>query len=95
MKSRNLYAPPLSTFNDVVITQDSIEAWTAFTNKAVDVVPADGTIPARLAGTLVHLNLTVFAFKPRATLTRKAPDIIHTRASIQARVYSGGIEKRS
>lgn len=85
-RNRKLSAPPLSTFKDVVITQDSIKARLAFTNKAVDIVPADGTVPARLAGTLIHLDLTVLAFKTRAAFTREASDIIHAGAPIQTRV---------
>lgn len=80
---------PLSTFKDVVFTQDSIKAWSALAHKAVDVVPADGTVPAGLASTLVYLSLTAFPFKTWAAVTGEAPNIIHTGASIQARVYRG------
>lgn len=79
-------APPLGTFKDVVITQDSIKARLTFANKAVDIVPADGTVPAGLAGTLVHLDLTVLAFKTRAAFTGEASHIIHAGAPIQTRV---------
>lgn len=81
---------PLGTFKDVVITQDSIKAWPTFAYKAVDIVLADCTIPAGLAGTLIYLNLTVFPLKSRTAFTRKASHIIHTGASIQAWVYEGG-----
>lgn len=83
---------PLSTFEDVVFTQDSIKARSALAHKAVDVVPADGPVPAGLAGTLVYLRLTAVPFKTRAAVTGVLPDIVHTRASIQAWVYRG--EKR-
>lgn len=57
------YGLPLSAFEDVVFTVDSIKARSALAHKAVDVIPADGTVPARLAGTLVYLRLTVLPFK--------------------------------
>lgn len=86
-KNWKLCAPPLGTFKDVVVTKDSIKAWLAFTDKAVDIVLADGTIPAGLAGTLVHFSLAVLAFKSRAAVTRESSNGIHTGASVQARVY--------
>lgn len=86
MTNRKLCASPLSTFKDVVITQDSIKARLAFTNKAVDIVPADGTVAAGLAGALVHLLLTVLAFKTRAALTREASHVVHAGAPVKTRV---------
>lgn len=69
---------PLGTFKDVVFTQDSIKAWSAFTHKAVDIVPADGTIPAGLAGTLVYFSLTALPFETWAAVAGEAPNIVHT-----------------
>lgn len=86
------YGSPLCTFKDVVFTQDSIKAWSALAHKAVDVVPTDGTIPAGLADALVYLSFTAVPFKTMAAVTGEAPNIVHTGASIQARVYRG--EKR-
>ena len=86
MTNKTLGGPPLSTFKDVVITQDSIKARLAFTNKAIDIVLAYGTVPTRLAGTLIHLNLTVLAFKTRPAFTREASDIIQAGPPIQTRV---------
>lgn len=65
-----------------MITQNSIKALSALAHKAVDVVPANGTIPAGLAGTLIYLGLTALAFKTGAAVTGETPDTIHTRASI-------------
>lgn len=88
MHSKNwkFCVPPLGTFKDVVVTKDSIKAWPAFTDKAVDIVPADGTVPAGLAGTLIRLDLTVLAFKSRVAFTREASNVIYTGASVQTRV---------
>lgn len=79
-----LSGSPLSAFEDVVFTQDSIKAWWTLAHKAVDVVPAGGTIPAGLAGALVYLNLTALPFKTWAAVAGEAPNIIHTGASVQA-----------
>lgn len=78
---------PLSTFKDVVITQDSIKARSARAHKAVDVVLADGTVLAGLAGTLIYLSLTSLPFKTLTAVTRETPNIVHARTSIQAWVY--------
>lgn len=67
-----------------MLTQDSVKTWSAHAHKAVDVVPAGGTIHAGLAGALIHLCLTAHPFKTRATDAGEFPNIIHTRASIQA-----------
>lgn len=72
----------LCAFKDVVFTQDSIVAWSAHAHKAVDVVPANGTVPAGLAGTLIYLSLTALPFKTWATITGETPNIVHARASI-------------
>lgn len=80
---------PLSTFGDVAFTQDPIKALSTLAHKAVDVVPADGTVPAGLAGTLVYLSLTAIPFKTRLAVTGETPNLVHTRASIQAWVYRG------
>lgn len=87
------YVSPLGTFKDVVFTQDSIKAWSALAHKAVDIVLADGTIPAGLAGALVYLSLTALPFKSRAAFAGEAPNIVHTGASIQAWVYRGRRER--
>lgn len=78
------FGSPLSTFKDVVFTQDSIKARSALAHKTVDVVPADGTVPAGLAGALIYLSLTALPFKTRAAVAGEAPNIVHTGASIQA-----------
>ena len=80
---------PLSTFKDVVFTQDSIKARSALAHKAVDVVPADGPVPAGLTVALVDLGLTALPLKARMAVTIETPHIVHTRASIQARAYRG------
>lgn len=85
-KNWKLCVPPLGTFKDVVVTKDSIKAWPAFADKAVDIVPADGPVPAGLAGTLIRLDLTVLAFKSRAAFTREASNVIYTGASVQTGV---------
>lgn len=69
-----------------MFTQESIKAWSALAHKAVNVVPADGTIPAGLAGTFIHLSLTAIPFKTLATVTGEAPNTVHTGAPIQAGV---------
>lgn len=66
-----------------MFTQDSIKARSALTHKAVDIVPADGTVPAGLAGTLVNLSLTALPFETRAAVAGEAPNIVNTGASIQ------------
>lgn len=86
MRNKKLCAPPLSTFKDVVITQDSIKARLAFANEAVDIVPADGPVPARLTGTFIHLDLTMLAFKTRAAFAREASHDIHAGAPVQTGV---------
>lgn len=86
MRNRKLCAPPLSTFKDVVVTQDSIKARLAFANEAVDVVPADGPVPAGLTGTLVHLDLAMLAFKTGAAFAREASHDVHAGAPVQTRV---------
>lgn len=73
---------PLSTFKDVMFTQDSIKALSALAHKAVDVVPANGAIPAGLAGALVYLSLTALPFKTWAAVTGETPNTVHTSASI-------------
>lgn len=89
-KTRKANASPLSTFKDVVFTQDSIKACPAFTHKAVDIVLAGGTIPAGLTGALVYLGLAALPFKSRAAFTREVPNTVHASASIQAWVYRVG-----
>lgn len=73
---------PLSAFKDVMFTQDSIKAWLALAHKAVDIVPADGTIPAGMAGALVYLSLTALPFKTWAAVTGETPNTVHTSTSI-------------
>lgn len=84
------YSLPLSTFLNIVFTQDSIKARSAVTHKAIDVILAEGSVAARLAGTLIHLSLTSLPFKTWAALTGETVNVIHTRASIQAGVCRGG-----
>lgn len=86
MRNRKLCAPPLSAFKDVVITQDSIKARLAFANEAVDIVPADGPVPARLTGTFIHLDLTMLAFKTGAAFAGEASHDVHAGAPVQTRV---------
>lgn len=81
---------PLGTFKNVAFAQDSVKAPTTLAHKAVDVVPADGSVPAGLAGALVHLHLTALPFETLAAVTRETPDIVHARASILTRACAGG-----
>lgn len=85
------YGSPLSAFKDVAFTQDSVEARSALAHKAVDVVLAHGTVPAWLAGALVYLGLATLPFETCSAVAGEAPNVVHTRASIQTRVYRGGL----
>lgn len=65
-----------------MFTQVSIIAWLALAHKAVDVVPANGTVPAGMAVALVYLSLTALPFKTWAAVTGESPDTVHTSAPI-------------
>lgn len=65
-----------------MFTQDSVVSWSAHAYKAVDVVPADGSVPAGLASALIYLGLTALPFKTWATITGETPNIVHASASI-------------
>lgn len=78
---------PLGAFLDVVFTQYAIETGSTFTNKAVDIVLAEGAVLARLAGALVHIGLTPFSLEPQAAIAGEASDIVNTRAAAEAWIY--------
>lgn len=77
---------PLGAVGSVIFTVDSTEAGRAGTGVAVDTVSAVGSVPTRVALTLVDVLLALCAPKAGEAGTQEAVHLVLTEASVAAGV---------